>query len=1055
MEETARIVISGEKNLSRFHGRIAAGVAALLGALLAVGTTDAATSVHVTWLWHMHQPIYWPAPSTWTPARYETAYETITLGHSQSDVAAIFAKDDRVGDYQVYPRDAVASLLDLPDAGAQVSFAGALVENLGSLAAAGWNGGIYAPDWSAPYREARGWTTGAGRPRLEPLLVGFHHAIGPLLPEAALRMELALQRRIYPDAWGPGAVSRGFFPAEMCFSERMIPALADAGVLWVVVSGIHLARACAGYPYDAGQDNCDPPNPADAQNPAQTTWRAQTISRGVTVKTPVPFGFTPHRARYVDPATGAADTVVVVPAADAMGWDEGYGLYGTGDLDAIAPGNDPARPMLVLLAHDGDNAWSGGYSYYYENVSQFAHAAAAAGYRPTTVATYLQQHPVPADDVVHVEDGGWVNADGDFGSPQFINWNWPLVDQAGQFDIPGGWAEDERNWAVLTAAQNVVETAAAVAGVDTALVLDPAAGPAGGAERGWHFLLAGYESGYMYYGTSLDMEIKATLACNAAVAAALPVTRQGPDNVGPTVWLPQRLPWNPGGRGGGSLWGYPGGAGAIMPRDFHVWTFVHDLSGVARVELMLRGDRDGVDSPADDENQTYAGGPGVTAWQALPMTRRPMPRGEPWDVPGVDLTVLPDRIADEYWVLVAGLQDTLVDYYVEAEDSLGNVTRSPIQHVRVGGLDSGETGDPVTVIPAAPAAGDSVTIVYDPVGRPLDGAAAVLLHRGYDGWQSVTDVPMSRAAPDSAWRVTFPLPAAVAQLDFVFTDGAGRWDNNDGRDWHVSVSGGQPPAFVMDGELDAAAVLLEECASGRLWTAVAGDVLYLATDAPQAAEDAFLLLAVPGAPTVAAPWAKAGLARQWDAFLAREADNGWTGWFGADGQLLQGVPAEAAAGTVLEGTVDLAALYPGGAPAELALALGLYATPDGGALAGQCPAGDGDADLTADADFTPLFVPTAAPALSRALSLAAAPNPFNPATVLRLRLPAAGRAAVAVYDLAGRRVRRLAAGWWPAGERVLRWDGRDDAGRALPSGRYVVRVVAGDRRAGVAVTLLK
>ena len=25
------------------------------------------------------------------------------------------------------------------------------------------------------------------------------------------------------------------------------------------------------------------------------------------------------------------------------------------------------------------------------------------------------------------EVGGWVNADGDFGSPQFINWNWPPV----------------------------------------------------------------------------------------------------------------------------------------------------------------------------------------------------------------------------------------------------------------------------------------------------------------------------------------------------------------------------------------------------------------------------------------------------------------------------------------------------------------------------------------------------------------------------------------------------------------------------------------------------
>lgn len=34
-----------------------------------------------------------------------------------------------------------------------------------------------------------------------------------------------------------------------------------------------------------------------------------------------------------------------------------------------------------------------------------------------------------------------------------------LICQAGQFDIEKGWSLDERNWAILTAAENVVETA--------------------------------------------------------------------------------------------------------------------------------------------------------------------------------------------------------------------------------------------------------------------------------------------------------------------------------------------------------------------------------------------------------------------------------------------------------------------------------------------------------------------------------------------------------------------------------------------------------------------
>ena len=49
------------------------------------------------------------------------------------------------------------------------------------------------------------------------------------------------------------------------------------------------------------------------------------------------------------------------------------------------------------------------------------------GYVATTVQQYLSDHPVDEKDVVHVEDGGWVNPDGDFGSPQSLQWNYPLL----------------------------------------------------------------------------------------------------------------------------------------------------------------------------------------------------------------------------------------------------------------------------------------------------------------------------------------------------------------------------------------------------------------------------------------------------------------------------------------------------------------------------------------------------------------------------------------------------------------------------------------------------
>jgi hypothetical protein len=511
------------------------------------------------------------------------------------------------------------------------------------------------------------------------------------MDENALRKEIQVAKVAYGVAWGDTAFSRGYFPAETCFSERMIPVLVEQGVEWVVVADIHLSRACADYPYQANEDNCDPPNPADQINPAQGHYESKYISRGVTVKVPPPFGYQPHYARYVDPSTGESHSLIVVPAANAMSWEEGYALYGTGDIDAIAGYNDPDYPMLILFAHDGDNAWSGGYSYYNESVTGFCHEAAAQGYEPTTIAEYLADHPPAAGDFVHVEDGGWVNADGDFGSPQFINWNWPLVDAGGSFDIPGGWAEDERNWAVLTAAQNRVETAEAVDGgtPDPAAIFDPTTG-ADNVEKAWHHLLSGYESGYMYYGTALDMEVKATLAANAAVLYADPVISGGSDNVAPTIWLPQRLPWNPGGKGGGALWGYPGGDGADMASDFWIWTFVYDVSGLARVDLKYRIDDDGTNPLTDDGNDTYEGGPGVGSWQTVPMISRDFPDGNFFGDPNIDFSVLPAYIADEYYTYLTGLSEVLVDYFVEAEDSLGNIKRSPIQHVWVGAA----TGSP-------------------------------------------------------------------------------------------------------------------------------------------------------------------------------------------------------------------------------------------------------------------------------------------------------------------------------------------------------------------------
>ena len=84
--------------------------------------------------------------------------------------------------------------------------------------------------------------------------------------------------------------------------------------------------------------------------------------------------------------------------------------------------------------------------------------------------------------------------------------------------------------------------------------------------------------------------------------------------------------------------------------------------------------------------------------------------------------------------------------------------------------------------------------------------------------------------------------------------------------------------------------------------------------------------------------------------------------------------------------------------------------------------------------------PASAP--SRAMTLSDnVPNPFNPRTRLELELQRDTRVDVAVYDLAGRRIRTLAQGELDAGRHDLIWRGVDETGNAVGSGVYLVRAL--------------
>ncbi|HQD40250.1 MAG TPA: FlgD immunoglobulin-like domain containing protein [Bacillota bacterium] len=81
-------------------------------------------------------------------------------------------------------------------------------------------------------------------------------------------------------------------------------------------------------------------------------------------------------------------------------------------------------------------------------------------------------------------------------------------------------------------------------------------------------------------------------------------------------------------------------------------------------------------------------------------------------------------------------------------------------------------------------------------------------------------------------------------------------------------------------------------------------------------------------------------------------------------------------------------------------------------------------------------------------NFAMTPNPFTPGLGKREQLAISfslqqpGEVAIAIYNLAGKVVKRLEAGKLAAGDHLFMWDGTDERGQAVQKGTYLVRVTA-------------
>lgn len=828
--------------LMNFRVAMTVGVG-MLGAAMMAPSAVANNNVKVSRFWHNHQPIYWPE---WNgngsqTKRVQFAWDSIVLKpgqiydssrqHPENDLNAIFSVQDRVNSYQSGPRN---SLANVNQGGYAMSYSGSLmnnVQNLGANNQLGYGGG-----WWNGNREARGWTASDGGRKLD--LVGFtyHHSLGAVLPKSVFRKEIQIFHEGAYKAWNTGSVtnrSRGFFPTEMGFSRHMIDVLADEGYQWVIVASHHLSRTSPSYndranPQGSYNIFSSPPNKADQIGPTSSTgWWFGTGNVGETAWNLAPFAYQLHRAKYVDPETGAEKTIIMVPSDDIQSYKAGYSGWQKGLIDAnISPfATDPNRPCIVMPSTDGDNAWGGGSSSWDGDAPSLMNNGTYPGVTPQG---FVNQHGAAAG-MVHIEDGAWIFPESCYGSPNFLKWVEPPVANATatnrvfntQVDMETpGFATKFYAWAPVISGANWVETAEQMwtaqngsGSVAAWKIQDPYNNFVDGqdtnpniVERAWNIYLAGLDSGFNYYGgLGNDDEMKSSLATRRAqeiLQSYVDANKAALDNTPPTVFKPQRFPYNPGWYTFGWFNSIPGNNSALkkMKSEFYIWTHAYDVSGITNIVLKIRKDNDGNNPLGSNQNETFAGGSEVGSWVTIPMTKRVLPSTASALTAAANNSQieyfsqgLPLANADYYFARIdnssfPNFRDNLFDYYIEAYDSRGNVSKSDIQHVWV--ADDGFGGPPPSGASFSPNPSDCapITVTYAANSGPLSNSVPVKMWASFTGGAPFASYTMSHQGQGTSTFTFASVPDNAPSITVYFQNEAETLtDNRSGQNWSTTI----------------------------------------------------------------------------------------------------------------------------------------------------------------------------------------------------------------------------------------------------------------------------
>ncbi|MCF8261237.1 MAG: T9SS type A sorting domain-containing protein [Melioribacteraceae bacterium] len=963
--------------------------------------TDVKTNppIYIAFLWHMHQPIYYP---------YKSITETENLGVYSFSVVDVH--NQRIGPYTNWPKDAIQKGIDagLPHLGAEVSFSGSLIENLNNLES---NGNGNFTNWKSNWTNIISKKTSLGNSRINLIGFGYHHPLMGLIEYEEIRKQIDEHKIALKNNFGMNEYSKGIFPPENAFAPVMIPALVDEGLEWVLVDNIHFERAAKGYPFSTG-GNLYEPNKADQINENPDDWISlQDVWAGTQVS--AQWSSQPRYVKYIDPETGAESKIIAVPTDRYLGNEDGRGGFGALQYEKVMSqfesyNNDPDHPILIVLHHDGDNYGGGSSGYYGSNFQAFVDWVKNQPDRfvATTIQDYLDQFPPDPNEVVHIESGSWSGADN--GDPEFKKW---LGDPGSDSYSP-----DRNSWGVVTAATNFVRTAEQAFPNDSRI-----------AEAN-KYLLNSQASDYWYWDGTEIWDSNPTRGANIAIqqAEAILVSSYS-DDTPPTIFQPQREPYNP----GGTEWNTP------QASDFTVWTYVFDVNGVDEVKLKYRIDLDGENDKLSNHNETYDGGNDVGDWNEIVMTGNLITS---------KTNPLPAYKALEYTAKITGIKNSLVDYYVEATDQNGNIEKSPISHVWVGanesGGGSGGTGNPsLTILPEEPSPDDTITIKIE------NANVGAKLHWGVndngDNWQTPDEIyrptgselfngsgpavqsPFIEVDTNGTLEIKigpFNKPEQqVVRLAFVIYYLSNDWDNNNGQNYHIvfgndtTNTGGEKNTFVLDGSLDSRAALASSNDGIDLYLAYDEPFLYVATQkASQQGGDIFLFVSENPSTFKNAPWAKNGQVASWDAYIANESSNDYNVWNDYIGA------TEISVGAFLEGTINLKEEF-GTVPENIYAAIGRYGTNDGGNLTGQSPSGNGDGNIDASEyyiwDYSTIItkIHEDKSSLPTRFSLSQNyPNPFNPSTTIKFTIPivetgqgSSQRTVLKIYDVLGSNVATL------------------------------------------------